>query len=238
MSIDATTFQLPQTIPTVKAYNEEKLTKSVNEEMGQKEFLLLFTTQLQNQNPLDPMENEAFVAQLAQFSQLEATVTMGDKMTELADAIMGERMLQGSTLLGKRVAVPNGPAILKGGAPISGIIALPQGADNVELNVYSNAGQLVRTIPYGRQMPGDITVRWDGLNAQGTTMPDGPYRIIATVKSKGEVTQVPISTPDTVKSVTFSAEANDLVLEVSSGGTVNFSQVKRIDAALEQSLSQ
>ena len=238
MSIDATTFQLPQTIPTVKAYNEEKLTKSVNEEMGQKEFLLLFTTQLQNQNPLDPMENEAFVAQLAQFSQLEATVTMGDKMTELADAMMGERMLQGSTLLGKRVAVPNGPAILKGGAPISGIIAVPQGADNVELNVYSNAGQLVRTIPYGRQMPGDITVRWDGMNAQGTTMPDGPYRIIATVKSKGEVTQVPISTPDTVKSVTFSAEANDLVLEVSSGGTVNFSQVKRIDAALEQSLSQ
>ena len=238
MSIDATTFQLPQTIPTVKAYNEEKLTKSVNEEMGQKEFLLLFTTQLQNQNPLDPMENEAFVAQLAQFSQLEATVTMGDKMTELADAMMGERMLQGSTLLGKRVAVPNGPAILKGGAPISGIIALPQGADNVELNIYSNAGQLVRTIPYGRQMPGDITVRWDGMNAQGTTMPDGPYRIIATVKSKGEVTQVPISTPDTVKSVTFSAEANDLVLEVSSGGTVNFSQVKRIDAALEQSLSQ
>jgi len=238
MSIDATTFQLPQTIPTVKAYNEEKLTKSVNEEMGQKEFLLLFTTQLQNQNPLDPMENEAFVAQLAQFSQLEATVTMGDKMTELADAMMGERMLQGSTLLGKRVAVPNGPAILKGGAPISGIIALPQGADNVELNVYSNAGQLIRTIPYGRQMPGDVTVRWDGMNAQGTTMPDGPYRIIATVKSKGEVTQVPISTPDTVKSVTFSAEANDLVLEVSSGGTVNFSQVKRIDAALEQSLSQ
>ena len=238
MSIDTTTFQLPQTIPTVKAYNEEKLTKSVNEEMGQKEFLLLFTTQLQNQNPLDPMENEAFVAQLAQFSQLEATVTMGDKMTELADAMMGERMLQGSTLLGKRVAVPNGPAILKGGAPISGIIALPQGADNVELNVYSNAGQLVRTIPYGRQMPGDITVRWDGMNAQGTTMPDGPYRIIATVKSKGEVTQVPISTPDTVKSVTFSAEANDLVLEVSSGGTVNFGQVKRIDAALEQSLSQ
>jgi flagellar basal-body rod modification protein FlgD len=238
MSIDATTFQLPQTIPTVKAYNEEKLTKSVNEEMGQKEFLLLFTTQLQNQNPLDPMENEAFVAQLAQFSQLEATVTMGDKMTELADAMMGERMLQGSTLLGKRVAVPNGPAILKGGAPISGIITVPNGADNVELNVYSNAGQLVRTIPYGRQMPGDVTVRWDGMNAQGTTMPDGPYRIIATVKSKGEVTQVPISTPDTVKSVTFSAEANDLVLEVSSGGTVNFSQVKRIDAALEQSFSQ
>jgi len=81
-------------------------------------------------------------------------------------------------------------------------------------------------------------VRWDGMNSQGTTMPDGPYRVTATVKSQGEVTMVPISTPDTVKSVTFSAEANDLILEVSSGGSIPFSQVKRIDAALEQSLNQ
>jgi len=40
--------------------------------MGKDQFLKLFTTQLQNQNPLDPVKNEAFVAQLAQFSQLEA----------------------------------------------------------------------------------------------------------------------------------------------------------------------
>ena len=87
-------------------------------------------------------------------------------------------------------------------------------------------------------MPGDVTVRWDGLNAQGAPMPDGAYRVVATVRSQGEVTQVPISTPDTVKSVTFSAEANDLILEVSSGGSIPFTQVKRIDAALEQSLNQ
>ena len=44
----------------------------------QAEFLTLFTTQLQNQNPLDPVKNEAFVAQLAQFSQFEATTKMAD----------------------------------------------------------------------------------------------------------------------------------------------------------------
>ena len=55
----------------ISSYTEYKnKPKTQNEEMGQKEFLLLFTTQLQNQNPLDPMDNEAFVAQLAQFSQL------------------------------------------------------------------------------------------------------------------------------------------------------------------------
>ncbi len=46
---------------------------NTEDEMSQQAFLTLFTTQLQNQNPLDPVKNEAFVAQLAQFSQLEAT---------------------------------------------------------------------------------------------------------------------------------------------------------------------
>ena len=48
---------------------------------NQQDFLKLFTTQLQNQNPLDPTKNEAFVAQLAQFSQLEATTNMATQLT-------------------------------------------------------------------------------------------------------------------------------------------------------------
>jgi flagellar hook assembly protein FlgD len=72
-------------------------------------------------------------------------------------------------------------------------------------------------------------VRWDGTNAKGEKMPDGAYQMVATVRSFGEVTQVPISTPDVVKSVSYSAEADDLVLEVASGATVTFSQVKQIN---------
>jgi flagellar hook assembly protein FlgD len=60
-------------LPGVARYTDPKSTpKPTNETMGKSEFLTLFTTQLQNQNPLDPVNNEAFVAQLAQFSQLEA----------------------------------------------------------------------------------------------------------------------------------------------------------------------
>ena len=58
--------------------------------MGQKDFLTLFTTQLKNQDPLDPVKNEAFVAQLAQFSQLEATTNMSSTLTSFVDS-MGRR---------------------------------------------------------------------------------------------------------------------------------------------------
>ena len=64
------TSAIPEGISSYSDYVNQP--KTINEEMGQREFLLLFTTQLQNQNPLDPLENEAFVAQLAQFSSLES----------------------------------------------------------------------------------------------------------------------------------------------------------------------
>ena len=51
---------------------------SQTEELDRNAFLKLFTTQLQNQDPLDPVKNEAFIAQLAQFSTLEATTSMSD----------------------------------------------------------------------------------------------------------------------------------------------------------------
>jgi len=229
MSINSSTYQIPASIPT-RAGQTTDYTKVQNEEMGEKEFLMLFTTQLQNQNPLDPMENEAFVAQLAQFSQLEATTTMSDKMTSLVDALKGERLMNGAALIGKQVAVPDGPAILRNGAAISGIISVPDGANSVSYAVYDRSGVVVKSQDLGRKAPGDVLVRWDGTDQSGTKLSDGAYRIIATVRSvDGSVTQVPIATPDIVKSVSYSVEANDLVLETVNGGTVNFSQVKQIN---------
>lgn len=230
MAINSSIWQAPASIPTMEGYKaQQKEAKVGEDQMGEREFLLLFTTQLQNQNPLDPMDNEAFVAQLAQFSQLEATTSMSENINSLVSSMKGERMLQGASLLGKKVAVPEGPAILENGAPISGIISVPNGAEGVELAIYDRSGALVKNELLGRQSPGDVLVRWDGTNARGEQMPDGVYQMVATVRSFGEVTKIPISTPDVVKSVSYSAEADDLVLEVASGATVTYGQVKQIN---------
>ena len=74
----ANTAKTPNGIATTASAAMAKLTSTAGTagSMGEKDFLKLFTTQLQNQDPLDPVKNEAFVAQLAQFSQLQATTTM------------------------------------------------------------------------------------------------------------------------------------------------------------------
>ena len=198
--------------------------------MDRSAFLTLFTTQLKSQNPLDPVNNEAFVAQLAQFSQLEATTNMSESLGTVAKTISAERFLAGANLIGKQVTAPNGNAQYKAGNTIKGLVSLPQGADNVTLDVYDSNSNKVFSQKLGRQMPGDVSLSWDGRNDSGGAMPDGSYKIVATVNSMGKVTQMPISTPNTVKSVTYSAAADDLIIEVEGGGTVPLSQVTRIDA--------
>ncbi len=200
----------------------------IQDEMSQQAFLTLFTTQLQNQNPLDPVKNEAFVAQLAQFSQLEATTKMADSLESMSSTMQGDRLMTGAALIGKKVASPSGTAELVDGANVSGVLSLANGANSVNLDVYDSNGTKVFTQALGRQAAGDMTVRWDGYNARGERMPAGRYSVVATVDAFGEISQVPISTPSTVKSVTYLN--NQLMLELQDGSSVALSDVQRIDS--------
>ena len=230
---DSITSQLDASrIPAGISSYEEYINKpkTQNEEMGQKEFLLLFTTQLQNQNPLDPMDNEAFVAQLAQFSQLEATVNMSESMNGLVDTLKGDKMLEGASLIGKKVMTGSGYATLEEDKNISAVISIPDGAEKIELAVYDMAGSKIRQAVTGRRMPGDVTVTWDGTDATGKRVAAGQYRIVANISNLGENTQVPITTPSVIKSVTYSADDSDLILETVGGGSIPLSKVNKIES--------
>ena len=201
---------------------------NVQDEMSQQAFLTLFTTQLQNQNPLEPVKNEAFVAQLAQFSQLEATTKMADSLEMMSTTMQGDRLMTGAALIGKKVASPKGTAELIDGANVAGVLSLANGANSVNLDVFDKNGVKVFTQSMGRQPAGDMNVRWEGFNAKGERMPAGRYSVVATVDAFGEISQVPISTPSTVKSVTYLN--NQLMLELQDGSSVSLSDVQRIDS--------
>ena len=213
---------------TTDAANAALNAKSGASGMGQKDFLTLFTTQLKNQDPLDPVKNEAFVAQLAQFSQLEATTGMAQTLTNYVDSMAGERMMSSANLIGKKVSVPNAPALLVEGQPVQGTINLPAGADGVKFQVYDSKGILVATQIMGSQVPGDMTWSWRGTDEAGNALPDGSYRFTATAVSQGKTTTPTVSTLATVIGVSQSADQS-MLLQVQGGKTVKLADVKRID---------
>ena len=196
--------------------------------MGQQDFLKLFTTQLQNQNPLDPTKNEAFVAQLAQFSQLEATTNMATQLTSFVSSQSGDRMLTGAALIGKKVALEDVPVVLAGGQPVQGLISLPNGASGMKLEVLDKSGAVVRQQIIGAQPSGEVTLTWDGKDSAGNLVPDGAYSFKATVTAAGATNLVPVKTLSTVRSVSQTDAASELMVMVDGGRSVKLSSVQRI----------
>ena len=216
-------------IMTTAQYNAQKAATPQNTSMGQTEFLTLFTTQLKNQDPTDPVKNEAFVAQLAQFSQLEATTAMKTSMNSLVTSMSNDRMLGAASLMGKQVAVPDGPVQVTDTTVSQGSINLPTGADGIQLQVFNDKGVLVRTQIIGAQPVGDYTLSWDGMTDGGQAAANGTYRYVATVNSKGTMSKPTVNTYATVTGVSSAGTSDGaMLLEVTGGKTVNLSDVKRI----------
>lgn len=220
-------IKAPSGIKTTADAANEVLTAKSGSGMGQKDFLTLFTTQLKCQDPLDPVKNEAFVAQLAQFSQLEATTSMSETLKTFVDSMSGERMMSSTNMIGKTVAVPGAPAVLTGGKPVQGLIPLPQGASGVQLQVTNDRGQLVAKQILGPQQIGDMPLYWDGSNDAGNKVPDGNYFITATAVVQGKTANPTVSILSTVTGVNQTADKT-IMLEVAGGKSVKLTDVQRI----------
>ncbi len=216
-------------IMTTAQYNAQKAATPQSTSMGQSEFLTLFTTQLKNQDPTDPVKNEAFVAQLAQFSQLEATTSMKTSMNSLVSSMSNDRMLGAASLMGKQVAVPDGPVEVTATTVAQGTINVPTGADGIQLQVFNDKGILVRSQIMGAQKPGDVTLAWDGMTDGGQPAANGTYRYVATVNSQGVMSKPTVNTYATVTGVSSAGTSDGtMLLEVAGGKTVNLADVKRI----------
>ena len=212
---------------TVDAANEALTAKAGSNGMGQKDFLTLFTTQLKCQDPLDPVKNEAFVAQLAQFSQLEATTSMDQTLKTYVESMAGERMMSSTNMIGKTVAVADAPAIIAGDKPAQGFVSLPNGAEGVKFQVYNDRGQLVATQIMGAQKMGDMPWTWDGSDDAGNKVADGNYFFKATVISQGKTTTPSVNVLSTVTGVNQAIDKS-IMLEVAGGKSVKLTDVQRI----------
>jgi len=216
-------------LQNVSRYEDVKdAAKKTNEDMGKQEFLTLFTAQLQNQNPLEPVKNEAFVAQLAQFSQLEALTNMQGSLDSFVKSMSGERMLGSAALIGKKVSVTDTPTQLTSGGAIDGSIDLPMGASEVQLSVFDSQGRLVQELIAGPQLPGTTPISWNGKDAAENPVPSGLYRLSAKAVVNGQTTDVPVSTLSTVRAISSNPTDGSVSVEVDGGKTMLLTDVKRV----------
>jgi flagellar basal-body rod modification protein FlgD len=201
--------------------------KSSEQTLGQDAFLHLLVTQLKNQNPLDPQDNTAFVAQLAQFSSLEGIQSLNSTVTSLATNLQSSQALQASALVGRSVSVEGNKATFTQGGYVQGTVELPESTANMQLNIYNNSNQLVFTRDLGPQEAGEMPFAWDGSAADGTKLPSGIYRFEALARDGNKSNALTTYMGANVNSVTIGAN-QAVILNVEGIGPIALSDVKEI----------
>ena len=113
--------------------------------LGKDAFLKLLVTQLQHQDPLNPLDDKEFIAQLAQFSSLEQMNNISEGITSLVKKTQEQDMLNSVNYIGKEVTA-SGHSVTKNGAAVTPVFfSLKGAASEVEVNVYDSNKNLVRT---------------------------------------------------------------------------------------------
>ncbi|MDO9117729.1 MAG: flagellar hook capping FlgD N-terminal domain-containing protein [Nitrospira sp.] len=167
---------------------------SGNQQLGQNDFLKLLVTQLKNQDPLKPMDNTAFVAELAQFSQLDQST----KQVQLLEKSIAQQTdsMQYTLLpmIGRNVQVEGSLIDLNNG-PAKLTYALEREATTVRVTIQDKQGKAIRILDLGTQSAGKQEVQWDGHNQNGQAMPNGTYQyqVLAKDAKGGAVIAAPSS---------------------------------------------
>jgi flagellar basal-body rod modification protein FlgD len=197
--------------------------------LGKDDFLKLLIAQMQHQDPLKPMDDTAFVAQLAQFSSLEQQAN-GNKLLELVAT--QQQGLANNTivdLVGKGVTVRGDKVTYDGkglGAPIR--FTLGAGASDVKVAIVDGTGQTIRTIDLGAKPAGLANLQWDGKNNFGVQQPAGSYSVQVRAKGSGGVAvEVSQETSGAVTSVSFDQGFTNLFLD--NGATAPASDLIRVN---------
>jgi flagellar basal-body rod modification protein FlgD len=186
-------------------------------------FLTLLITQLKNQDPSAPMDSNQFTTELVQFSSVEQQINTNSSLSQLIQLTQASQIEQSSSMIGKPVTVTSDQLSLqKGTAAINFNTAT---AEPVGVSIFNAAGAQIQTAAL-TSAAGANTWQWNGKDASGAVMPDGPYKVSVTSLGSGGSSAV---VPFTVTSTTTSVESANGTVQLKMGGlTVPFSAVTSV----------
>jgi flagellar basal-body rod modification protein FlgD len=207
------------------AVNKKSSSKGTTVDEAQDRFMTLLVTQMKNQDPLNPMDNAQVTSQMAQLNTVTGINKLNDTMSSLISSVQLGQSYQATSMIGHSVLVSGNSLSHTDKGGYFGV-NVPNGADTVSVNIKDGAGQIVRTLSFGKQDVGVNALSWDGKATDGTVAPSGDYTYEITAKIGDAATTATALSLAQVQSV--SNTSSGIKLNLSNNSAVAVSDVVEI----------
>ena len=188
---------------------------------SQDRFLKLLVAQLNNQDPMNPMDNAQMTSQMAQINTVTGIQQVNETLKSMAAQFSSMQVLQGSSMVGHDVLV-EGNTLTRISGVASGAVDLSSKADAVKVEILSPGGQVLDTLNLGAQDAGRQSFYWDSSSYQGTGEPS--FRVTATLS--GSAVASTSLARDRVVSV--GSENGAMTVQLLGRSSTSYSNIKAI----------
>ncbi len=216
--------QVDNSDPFAFLARKESASTSLNDE-NRMNFLTLLTTQLRNQDPMNPMENAELTSQLAQMSTVDGIERLNKMVSYLLMGQESAESMQAAALVGRGVLVEGKNIALTEAGGIGGF-ELDAPADRVKLTIKDSAGQVVSTLELEGVEAGSHNYMWDGTTIDGSPAAEGMYSVSIEATLAGEKVEARTLEFGVVTSAIRGASGTDL--QVGALGIFKFDDIRQI----------
>jgi len=201
----------------------------------QNNFMKMLVAQMQNQNPLNPMDNAQFASQLAQMSQLQGIENMRASIDSFVKQVTSGRLLDQSALIGREVFASSSAVTWDGSNPVNFAVNSDAALSNATLRITGYDGSVVDEIALGNLGPSMQPLSWDGNTKEGRPALSGSYRIsVEGLTFDGKTAKGNVLTSATVQSV--QRAGSTVQVQLNDGRVVDDTQIMQI-GSVEKSVN-
>ncbi len=195
------------------AYQSSQKEKIKREEaLGKESFLTMLVAQLQNQDPLNPMDGTDFSAQLAQFSQLEQLMNLNESMNKLAKSFTTDSDKDWVSYIGKQVSGQVDSMEVADGGVSGGFFNLSAPAE-VMVNITDASGKTIKSFNQGSKAAGSHLIPWDGTDAAGKAVADGTYTYTVLANAGNGYRELPTQVTGRVEGIAYNNKKPYLMVQ-------------------------
>jgi len=193
--------------------------------LDKEDFIKLFITQLEYQDPMKPIENNEMAVQLALFNQVDQLFKINETLEKLMDIRKNSDLNLATGLIGKYVKIEGNEGLVEDGNFLGGEFEVEEPVNVLNITIRDKNGKVVKNIQLNNVTKGVHKIEWDATDNEGNKVPDGTYTFTITDPTKNPPEEI---TPTMIAKITSVVLGDEIKVMANGDDEIKLDEIKAI----------